>query len=48
MSDNDFFDMLRRSQLLDEEQLSKFLCEVATDRKHYFLADAHQLSDAMI
>jgi serine/threonine-protein kinase len=48
MTANDFLDLLRRSQLLDEDQLSKFLGGVAVERKHRFSEDAEPIAVAMI
>jgi len=48
MTSNDFLDLLRRSQLVEEDQLTKFLGPLAARSGQKLLADADQLAGAMV
>jgi serine/threonine protein kinase len=48
MTANEFLDLLRRSQLVEEDQLTKFLGTVAAKHKHRLPDDAEPIAAAMI
>jgi serine/threonine protein kinase len=48
MTSNDFLDLLRRSQLVEEDQLTKFLGALAASNGHRLPEDAEKLSKFMI
>ena len=48
MTANEFLDLLRRSQLVEEDQLTKLLGAVAAKNKHRLPEDAEPIAEAMI
>ena len=48
MTANEFLDLLRRSQLVEEDQLTKILGAVAAKNKHRLPEDAEPIAEAMI
>jgi serine/threonine protein kinase len=48
MTANEFLDLLRRSQLVEEDQLTKFLGAVAAKNKHRLPEDAEPIAAAMV
>ena len=48
MTANEFLDLLRRSQLVEEDQLTKFLGAVAAKNKHRLPEEAEPIAEAMI
>jgi serine/threonine protein kinase len=48
MTANDFLDLLRRSQLVEEDQLTKFLGSLAASNGHRLPEDAEQLAKFMV